>query len=148
MRASEFLRAEKRFRPQGDQGPSAQPAERLPHRRLGRQRFQRSKKGCSSALVQRAALAFLQRVLIGQKRRALHEEHSQCRYAEIGDRNVAASPLARVGKSRADARQAERRDGKSCIPALTQTFADSRFRKRQFLTFGIVEIAPVQSQRR
>ena len=62
--------ASRTVRPQGDQGPSAQPAERLPHRRLGRQRFQRSKKGCSSALVQRAALAFLQRVLMAETTRS------------------------------------------------------------------------------
>src|SRR5271156_6116473 len=49
-----------------------------------------------------AAVAFLHRALVGQKRRALHEEHREGRKTEIGGRNVAAPPLARVGKSRTD----------------------------------------------
>jgi hypothetical protein len=58
VRAAEFLRAEKRFRPQGDQGPSAQPAEGLPHRRLGQQRFQAFETGLQQRgvrLVQKVA---------------------------------------------------------------------------------------------
>ena len=131
VRAAEFLRAEKLRSVQGDQGPSAQPAERLPHRRLGQQRFQAFEAGLQQRgirLVEKiadvivggnaadgeqglavgAAVTFLHRALVGQKRRALHEEHSKRRQTEIGSRNVAASPLARVGKSGADGLQFEK----------------------------------------
>ena len=42
-------------------------------------------------------------------------------------------------------RRCGRWSGKSCIPTLNQTLADLRIRKRQFLTFGIFEIAPVRT---
>ena len=123
VRAAEFLRAEELRSVQGDQGPSAQPAEGLPHRRLAQQRLHTFETGLQERgvrLVQKvadvivggnsadaeqrpaigAAVAFLHRALVGQKRRALHEEHRKRRQTEIGGRNVAASPLAPVGKSR------------------------------------------------
>ena len=55
-------------------------------------------------------------------------------------------PLRKSGKVPQTDVRPERRDGKSRIPTLNQTFADSQIRKRQFLTFGIVEIAPVTAK--
>ena len=45
-----------------------------------------------------AAMAFLQRALKGEKRRALHEKHRESRKAEIGDLDIAATPLSRVAE--------------------------------------------------
>ena len=133
VRATELLRAEELRSVPGDQGPSAQPAEGLPHRRLAKQRlhaFETRLQQRGVRLVQKvadvivggnpadaeqrlavgAAVAFLHRALIGQKRRALHEEHRERRKTEIGGRDVAAPPLAWVAESRADVR-AIRREG-------------------------------------
>ena len=80
----------------------------------------------SKRLTVGAALALLQRALIGQKLRALHEEHRERRKAEVGDLDLAATPLSCVGKSRTNGLQAANEGGKSCIPTLNQTFAHSR----------------------
>jgi hypothetical protein len=108
--------------------PSAQPPEGLPHRRLTQQRLHAFETGlqqrgvrlvekiadvivggntadAEQGLAVGAAMAFLEAALIGQKRRALHEEHRERRKTEIGGRNVAGPPLAQVGKSRADGLQ-------------------------------------------
>ncbi len=45
-------------------------------------------------------MALLQHALKGEKRGALHEKHRESRKAEVRDRDIAATPLSRVGKSR------------------------------------------------
>src|SRR5277367_3604724 len=88
VRAAEFLRAEELRSVQGDLGPSAQPAEGLPHRRLAQQRLHTFEAGLQQRgvrLVQKiadvivggnsadaeqrpaigAAVAFLHRALVG-----------------------------------------------------------------------------------
>jgi len=88
-----------------------------------------SKQGCSSAgsassstprmgivagnsadpeqgLAVGAAMPLLQPALVGEKRRALREEHRERRQPEIGDVDIAGAPLAEVRKSRASIRRA------------------------------------------
>src|ERR1700722_7570715 len=58
VRAAEFLRAEELRSVQGDQSPSAQPAEGLPHRRLAQQRLHTFETGLQQRgvrLVQKVA---------------------------------------------------------------------------------------------
>jgi hypothetical protein len=63
-----------------------------------------------------AALALLHRALIGQKGRALHEKHRERRKTEIGDLDIAATPLSRVGKSRTNALQGSKKRGQELHP--------------------------------
>ena len=123
----------------GDQGSAAQPTEGLPHGRLGQQRLHAFETGLQKrgvGLVQHvadiivggnsadaeqglgvgAALALLQRALKGQKRRTLHEKHRESRKAEVRDLDIAATPLSRVGKSRANGLQAGQKGGQELHP--------------------------------
>jgi hypothetical protein len=52
-----------------------------------------------------------------------------------------ARPLRKSGKVAQTAFSSKRRDGKRRIPTVNQTFADSRIRKRKFLTFRIAAIS-------
>jgi hypothetical protein len=54
--------------------------------------------------------------LIGQKGRALHEKHREHRKSEIGDLDIAATPLSRVGKSRTNALQGSKKRGRELHP--------------------------------
>ena len=87
----------------------------------------------------RHKLGFLHRALVGQKRRALHEEHSKRRQTEIGGRNVAASPLARVGKSGADGLQFEKQGWQELHPNPKSAFANSR-NPKNFKNFILLEL--------
>ena len=51
------------------------------------------------------------RALKGEKRHALHQKHRASRKAEVGDLDIAATPLSRVGKSRAPGLQAGEKRG-------------------------------------
>jgi hypothetical protein len=139
IQTAELLRAEILRSVPGHQGSAAQPTQRLPHGRLGQQRlhaFETGLQQCGVDLVQpvadiivggnpadseqglavRATLAFLQRSLIGQKRRALHEKHRESRNAEVGNLDIAAAPLSRVGKSRTNGLQAGKKGGQELHP--------------------------------
>jgi len=139
IRTAELLRAEILRPVPGDQGSAAQPSERLQHRRLRQQRLHAFETGLQKrgvdlvqpvadiivggnpadpeqGLAVGATLAFLQRALIGQKRRALHEKHRESRKAEVGNLDIAATPLSRVGKDRANGLQASNKGGQELHP--------------------------------
>jgi hypothetical protein len=139
IRTAELLRAEILRPIPGDQGSAAQSTERLPHRRFGQQRLHAFETGLEKrridliqpvadiivgrnsadpeqGLAVGATLAFLQRALIGQKRRALHEKHRESRNAEVRNLNIAAAPLSRVGKSRTNGLQASKKGGQKLHP--------------------------------
>jgi len=125
MRAGDLLAAEILGPVEGDERSVAEPAERLAHRGLKEQLLRAVKAGREQrrvravehvadiivgrnfldpkqALAVRPSLAFLQLPLKGQKRRALHEKHGEGRQTEIRHGDVAAPPLARVRKRRAN----------------------------------------------
>ena len=139
VRTAELLRAEILRPIPGDQGSAAEPTESLTHGRLRQHRLHAFETGLQKrgvGLVQPvanvivggnsadteqrltvgAALALLQRALIGQKRSALHEKHRERRKTEIGDLDIAATPLSRVGKSRTNGLQAANEGGQELHP--------------------------------
>jgi hypothetical protein len=134
IRTAELLRAEILRPVPGDQGSASQPTEGLPQGRPGQQRLHAFETGLQKrgirlvqpvadiivggnsadpeqGLAVGATLAFLQPALIGQKRRALHEKHRESRNAEVGNLDIAATPLSRVGKSRTNGLQASKKGG-------------------------------------
>jgi transposase-like protein len=75
-------------------------------------------------LAVRAAMAFLQQPLEGQKRGTLHEKHGEGRQAEIGDGDIAVASLPGSGKPAQTARKPAKRDGNRIIHTVNHFSGD------------------------